>query len=143
MKKGYTVKFGIRYYFDVELETEEEDQKKIELEAARMYIKELRESGEVFQMFDMCGPVKFERNYSEQPEKALKIEEGLKDYKVTFYCRETNLVVTIKAVDQGDAIEKAEEQMSTQFTSEDGMTDCEVWKYNFEGVELADWEKED
>ena len=59
----------------------------------------------------------------------------MRTFIVGFSGRSTYLTVTVEANNEKEAIEKADDEITLQFTSEDEITDCEVRHYNYDAIE--------
>ena len=108
MKKGYTVTLSLRYIEDVEIETEEEDEEKIKIEALENFVYDIKGMCGAGDVLDGMEAVKIERNYSEHPKAKTTPTKKLKDYIVCFFSRSSEICVTVPAVDETEAEEKAE-----------------------------------
>ena len=69
-------------------------------------------------------------------------KENLKDYTVVFTGRVVYLYVTVKAENEEEAIEFAEDIMTFEFTSEDENTECTIQHTSYDSIEKMDFEKE-
>jgi len=69
--------------------------------------------------------------------------EGPKDYVVTFTGRTVYLYVTVEADNEKEAIDTARDEMTLEFTSEDGNTECTIEHTSFSGIEEMNFEKEE
>ena len=132
MKRKYEVMLYLGIRDTIEIETEEEDEEKI---------KENVRQGFIQDVLDVDGA----RDLLEKTEGVnikLKEPEGLKDHIVTLNVTSATLSLAVKAYSPEDAADKLDSELTTLFRSDDGNTDCEVWDYDLEGAELAEWEKE-
>lgn len=143
MKKGYNVILNLNYRTEVEFETDEEDEEKIKIMGEDEAKAELMDRGVCDELLDLVKAVNIERNYSEDFERHKSRIEARKDYMVEFVVRYAVINTIVKATEDIEAIKKAEEDLSLRFTSDDGDTECEVFKYECTLAQLADWETED
>ena len=59
----------------------------------------------------------------------------MKEYEIGFTGRSVYLTVIVSAKSEKEAIDKAEDEMTLQFTSDDEKTSCEVRHYNYDCIE--------
>lgn len=133
MKKGYDVILNLRYRTTIKIETEEEDEEKIKEGVRQEWIQDV---------LDVCGARDLLENV-----KAVKIglvrQENTKTFLVWLNCRGVSIGHYVNAETEEEAVDHLEDDLTLQFTSEDGNTDCEVSHYDIDCVEEPDFEKED
>jgi len=143
MKKGYDIILSLRYITTIKIETAKEDEEEIKEDAKQCFIQDVLDVSGARDLLELTKAVKIERNYIEESEFQKWREESKKNYRVNFFARMSDLFVIVSAVDETEAEEKAEEEITVEFTSEDGKTVCNVEKYIYEGTEEVNYEKED
>lgn len=131
MKKGYDVILNLNYRTTVKIESEHEDEEKIKKEAKQCFIQDVLDVTGARDLLELCRAVKIERNYSESTDKEFNDWSRGKTFEVHYSARSGGLSVTVNAVDEIEAVQTADEILETCFTSEDGLTECEIDKYEY------------
>lgn len=132
MKKPYKVILNLNYRTEVEIESEKEDEEEIKEDARQGWIQDV---------LDVCGA----RDLLEES-KAVKIglarQENIKTFTVSLNCRCVTIDHYVKAETEEEAVDHLEDDLTLDFTSEDGNTDCQVSHFDIDYVEEADFVKE-
>jgi hypothetical protein len=134
MKRGYNVILSLRYTTTVKIETEKEDEEEIIEDVRQGFIQDVVDVRGARDFLELAKAVKIERNYSESTDKEFKDWVNGKPFEVHYSTRAGGLSVTVNAVDEIEAVLMTDEILETCFISEDGLTECEIDKYEYYDV---------
>lgn len=134
MKKGYDIILSLRYTTTLKIESEKEDEEEIKEDARQCFIQDVLDVIGARDLLELCKVVKIERNHSESTDKEFKDWAKGKSFEVHYSPRSGGLSVTVNAVDEIEAVQTADEFLETCFISEDGLTECKIYKYEYYDV---------